>query len=66
VAGDSDRADVSSTFLQPFVSYITKTYTTIGLNTESTYDWENSQWTVPLNPARPTKHSPLPQLQAPR
>ena len=40
---------MSSTFLQPFVSYTTKTYTTIGLNTESTYDWEDSQWTVPLN-----------------
>ena len=49
VAGDNDRADVSSTFLQPFVSYTTKTFTTIGLNTESTYDWEDSQWTVPLN-----------------
>ncbi|MGH8533679.1 MAG: transporter [Gammaproteobacteria bacterium] len=49
VAGDDDRADVSSTFLQPFVSYTTKTFTTFGLNTESTYDWEHSQWTVPLN-----------------
>jgi hypothetical protein len=41
--------NVSATFLQPFVSYTTKTYTTIGLNTESTYDWEHSQWTVPIN-----------------
>lgn len=49
VAGDGDRADVSSAFLQPFVSYTTKTFTTIGLNTESTYDWEDSEWTVPLN-----------------
>jgi hypothetical protein len=48
-AGDSSRADVSATFIQPFLSYSTKTYTTFGLNTESTYDWENSQWTVPLN-----------------
>ena len=35
--------------LQPFVSYTTKKFTTFGLNTESTYDWSNSQWTVPLN-----------------
>jgi hypothetical protein len=35
--------------VQPFVSYITKTKTTFGLNTESTYDWENKQWTVPIN-----------------
>jgi hypothetical protein len=48
-AGPSDRQDVSATFLQPFVSYTTKTYTTMALNTESTYDWVNSQWTVPIN-----------------
>jgi hypothetical protein len=48
-AGESSRQDVSSTFLQPFVSYTTRTFTTFGLNTESTYDWENSQWTVPVN-----------------
>ena len=35
--------------MQPFVSYTTKTHTTFGLNTESTYDWENDQWTVPIN-----------------
>lgn len=49
VAGEDDRDDVSSTFLQPFVSYTTKKLTTFGLNTESTYDWEGEQWTVPLN-----------------
>ena len=34
--------DVNSTFLQPFVAYTTKTYTTFTLNTESSYDWENN------------------------
>jgi hypothetical protein len=48
-AGESDRADVSSTYLQPFVSYTMKRATTFTLNTESTYDWDNEQWTVPLN-----------------
>ena len=48
VAGDDDRADVSATFLQPFVSYVTRTKTTIGLTTESTYDWASEQWSVPL------------------
>lgn len=48
-AGENDRADVNATFLQPFVSYTTKTYTTLGVNTESTYDWEGSEWTVPIN-----------------
>lgn len=49
VAGDDDRTDISATFLQPFVSYITKTKTTIGLNTESSYDWEGEEWSVPVN-----------------
>ena len=48
-AGEKDRADVSMTFLQPFVSYITQTKTTLSLNTESTYDWNTSKWTVPIN-----------------
>ena len=48
-AGTSSRAEVNATFLQPFVSYTTKSSTTFGLNTESTYDWDRSQWTVPLN-----------------
>ena len=48
-AGEDVRADVSATFIQPFLSYITKTKTTIGLSTESTYDWENDQWSVPVN-----------------
>jgi hypothetical protein len=48
-AGTGGRQDIDATFLQPFVSYVTKTFTTIALNTESTYDWENSRWTVPLN-----------------
>jgi hypothetical protein len=48
-AGDADRPDVNSTFLQPFLNFTTKTYTTFGVNTESTYDWENKQWTVPIN-----------------
>jgi len=50
VAGEDDRADVNATFLQPFVSYIfQKTKTTVGLNTESTYDWEGEAWSVPVN-----------------
>lgn len=49
VAGEGERDDVNSTFLQPFLSYTTKTFTAFALNTESTYDWEHDQWTVPLN-----------------
>jgi hypothetical protein len=47
-AGWGDQ-NVNATYLQPFVAYTTKTYTTFAVNTESTYDWTASQWTVPLN-----------------
>jgi hypothetical protein len=49
VAGSSDRADISATFVQPFLTYITASQTTIALNTESTYDWETKKWSVPVN-----------------
>jgi hypothetical protein len=48
-AGDEDRDEVNATFIQPFVSYITKAKTTFTVNAESTYDWEHEQWNVPLN-----------------
>jgi hypothetical protein len=48
-AGEDSRADVNRSFLQPFVSYTTKTFTSFGLNTETSYDWEREQWTVPVN-----------------
>jgi len=49
VAGEGDRPDVSSTFLQPFVSYTTSDAWTFTVNTESTYDWKGEQWSVPIN-----------------
>lgn len=48
VAGPSDEADINSTYLQPFFSYVTSTHTTFALDTESTYDWENEEWSVPI------------------
>jgi len=41
--------DVCQTFLQPFLVYTFPTSTSIGVNSESTYDWNADQWTVPLN-----------------
>lgn len=49
VAGDGGRADISSTFLQPFASYTTHDAWTFTLDTESTYDWKSDQWSVPIN-----------------
>lgn len=48
-AGKDDRPEVNATFLQPFVSYTTSAATTFALNTEATYDWNESQWIVPIN-----------------
>jgi len=50
VAGDDDRADVSTTFLQPFLSYTTPDAWTFTLQTEATRNWEanEDEWTVPI------------------
>ena len=40
---------INTTFIQPFVSYTTPDAWTFALNTESTYDWNNEQWSVPIN-----------------
>jgi hypothetical protein len=48
-AGDDHRQNLDLTSLQPFLAYQTKTQTTFGVNLESSYDWENTQWTVPAN-----------------
>ncbi|MBY5541397.1 transporter [Rhizobium leguminosarum] len=48
-AGNEDRNDISSTYMQPFLSYTTPTAWTFALNTESTYDWEAHDWSVPIN-----------------
>ncbi|HEY8948135.1 MAG TPA: hypothetical protein VIM56_04545 [Rhizomicrobium sp.] len=47
--GQRDRPNISNTFLQPFVGYTWPDTTGITFNTESTYNWESEQWTVPLN-----------------
>jgi len=49
VAGDDNRQDVSATFLQPFLSYTTKSAFTFALNSESTYDWKAEHWQIPIN-----------------
>ncbi|MFN7990011.1 MAG: transporter [Thermoanaerobaculia bacterium] len=47
-AGTESRASVNSTFLEPFLTYTTKTYTTLGVFTESAYNWTEGKWTVPV------------------
>jgi len=51
ITGNSDRDNVSAAFLQPFLSYTTKTHTSLIVNSESTYNWKapETRWTVPIN-----------------
>lgn len=46
VSGDTD---INNTFLQPFLAHTTKSAVTYSLNMETTYDWNESQWSVPIN-----------------
>jgi hypothetical protein len=47
--GQQGRGEVNATYLQPFLSYTTKTYTTPSINTETTYNWATEEATVPIN-----------------
>ena len=49
VAGEDERADISNTFLQPFLAKVFPGGRTLSFNFESSYDWENGHWNVPLN-----------------
>jgi hypothetical protein len=49
VAGDDDRADVNSTFIQPFLAKAFKGGRTLTVNVESSYDFEGERWNVPVN-----------------
>lgn len=47
-----DNGDtINATFLQPFVSYLLPDAWTLSLTTESTYNWNSEQWSVPINAA---------------
>ncbi|THB77865.1 MAG: transporter [Desulfobulbaceae bacterium] len=47
--GDSNRDDISNTFLQPFAAYTWPSAWTVSLQSESSYNWESEQWSVPIN-----------------
>ncbi|KPK11616.1 MAG: hypothetical protein AMJ68_04910 [Acidithiobacillales bacterium SG8_45] len=50
-AGDTSRPDISNTFLQPFAAYTWPTAWTVSAQTETTYNWVTSQWSVPVHVA---------------
>jgi len=49
VGGSSRRPAVSAAFIQPVLSYTTKSFTTYSLNSETSMNWKTSQATVPIN-----------------
>ena len=48
-AGESERDDISNSFVQPFVAYTTPTAWTFSAQSESNYNWKTKRWSVPLN-----------------
>jgi hypothetical protein len=48
-AGDSDRNDLSFTFLQPFLAYIWPSSWSVAIGSETNYDWKSEDWSVPIN-----------------
>jgi hypothetical protein len=48
VAGDDDRDDVNTTFLQPFLSYTTPAAWSFTLQAEGSHDWEHDDTSVPV------------------
>ena len=49
ISGEDEYGDQSATFLQPFLSYTTPKATSFTVNSESTYNWETEEWSVPIN-----------------
>ncbi len=41
--------DVNLTFLQPFIAYSNKTGGTIAINTESSYNWDQDDYEIPIH-----------------
>jgi hypothetical protein len=49
IAGSSQRNEISSTFIQPFLAKQFAGARTLTINSESTYDWYAETWHAPLN-----------------
>jgi hypothetical protein len=63
-SGGVERADVNSTFLQPFLSHTTANAVTFTVNLEASANWEvdDDKWTVPMHFSitKVTKFGPFP------
>ena len=48
-SGERERTNINSTFFQPFLDHTWPDTTKLGVNAESSYDWQGRRWTVPIN-----------------
>jgi hypothetical protein len=48
-AGSGNRADISASYIQPFLAKGLGKGRTVNVALESTYDWKSERWTVPIN-----------------
>ena len=46
---DDDSGRLNGSYVEPWVSYVLPTDTTVSLSVESTYDWESSELGLPIN-----------------
>jgi hypothetical protein len=49
VAGEDARADVNASYFEPWVTYTTKSNTSISMSVETVYDWEADEASIPVN-----------------
>jgi hypothetical protein len=47
VAGPNSRDDINLTYIEPYVTYTTKTDTSLSLNAETIFDWRTDEWSFP-------------------
>lgn len=47
--GEDDRTDLNTRCIQPFLSDVTSTKTTLTANSESPYDGQGEPWSIPIN-----------------
>lgn len=48
-AGNDNRDDIDNTFVQPFVAYTWPNAWTLSVQSETNYNWEAEEWSVPVN-----------------
>lgn len=49
VTDNDSLGQSSNTFLQPFLTYTAPSATSFSINTESSYNWDTEEWSVPIN-----------------